>query len=245
LRGDPQKGQAMLRELKKLIGKDISDKSAIFARNIESSMMMNPARLRIFTYLCRKPCSGFNVVCRSLGLKPPSAGWHLHKLATSGFVSRVEIGNRAVYMPIGMIRQDDIRFFTLLNRDKSDASTVLKFILEQPAVTLDEIVKISGTSRIRTARLLASMKKVGAVFAVKDGRFKRFYISSEMMKLLNIYRKREKAFKSLLVSMFRADGIIIDIHAIRNGTIILKLGIGRRRETVTFYINPVTGLFID
>ena len=229
----------ILREFESLLGRKFPDRAALLDESCDRTILMNPTRLKLFTFLCFYPCSNFNRLCGELGLKPPNALWHLRRLNGNRFIEKRNIGRKTAYMPAGMVAADDVGLFALLNSTGNNVRDVVSLLQESPGCCATDVSLRLGCSFQTALRVLQRMKKAGMIRSMRDGRFKRYYIAKRLLGRHGFYRKREKSFRSSLLQKIRVDGLAPEIVRIHGGRMALRLASGREKDVVTFNLNPM------
>jgi DNA-binding IclR family transcriptional regulator len=200
---------------------------------------MNPARMRIFTLLCSRPCSGFNAISRALCLKPPTAVWHLNKLAEKQLIETRKVGRNTVFSPAGMVSPDDIGFFSLINAGKNRAGRLILILAKTPGKSATDVARQLGCPFQTALRALSKLRTFGLVRRMRDGRFARYYLSETIHGRYGFYRKRERIFRNALIRMIKADGLSPEIVRTSRGKVVLRISSSPEKGIFTFSLNPM------
>lgn len=204
----------------------------------EESLLMNPTRLEIFQYLCKNPCSKLRVIAKELELAVPTADWHLRKLAEKGLITAKTVGKNKVYYPAEMIDPEDIEVLTLLSGDK--AKLICSVIAANPGITQSELGKKLGMYQQEVGWYTSKLTDKGVISCLKDGRFKRYYISENLGDVLRSNRKRRNHFKKTLLRTLKRDGAKPEIMRSRGDVLVIQMGAGKEKTIlkVNFRLIP-------
>ncbi len=194
----------------------------------EESLLLNPTRLGIFQYLCKNPCSRLRALARDLDLAVPTAEWHLKKLSKRGLVTWKKVGKNKIFYPSEMIDPNDIAVLALLTQDK--AKHVCATIAENPGITQANLCKKLGMYQQECGWYTSKLTEKGVLACVKDGKFKHYYISENLGKILRSDRKRINHFKKNLIQALKTDGANPEIIRSRGDTLIIEISSGKEKS---------------
>ena len=136
-----------------------------------ASVLMNDNRRRAFEYVAWHPCCTAGEVARALGVRDPTAAWHLRKLAEAGYVQEFRFPRGRVYGAAGLgLEPPDVAGLAALS--EANTPRALALVLTTPGLTAMEL---AAKMDRRSARgPLRAMLASGLVVAVAAGRYRRY-----------------------------------------------------------------------
>ncbi|UCG70516.1 MAG: winged helix-turn-helix transcriptional regulator [Thermoplasmata archaeon] len=222
--------------LKKAIARE-SVSEEVRKKRGEESLLLNPTRLSIFQYLCKKPCSKLRVIARELDLAVPTADWHLRKLSEKGLISAKKVAKSKVFYPAEMIDSEDIEVLTMLSGDK--AKLICSTIAANPGISQSELGKKVGMYQQEVGWYTSRLTEKGVLSRIIDGRYRRYYISEDLEGILRSDRKRRNHFKKTLLRALKSDGAKPEIIRSRKDTLVIELGVGKEKTILKVNLNLI------
>jgi DNA-binding transcriptional ArsR family regulator len=207
------------------------------SRKGEESLLLNPTRIEIFQYLCKNPCSKLRAIAKALELAVPTAEWHLRKLTEKGLITAKNVGKYKIYYPAEMIDRKDVELLSLLSGDK--AKLICGAVASDPGITQGKLGKKVGMYQQEVGWYTSQLTEKGVLSCVRDGRFKRYYISEDMGKVLRSDRKRRNLFKKTLIKALKVDGANPEIMRSRGDTLVIQIGGGKEKTILKVNLNLI------
>jgi DNA-binding transcriptional ArsR family regulator len=203
----------------------------------EKSLLLNPTRLEIFQYLCKNPCSKLKSIASSLELADSTVDYHLRKLSKRGLVTVKKVSKNKVYYPTDMIDSEDIEVLALLSQDK--VRLICSVISRNPGINQSELGKKLGMYQQEIGWYTTKLTEKGVLKRVIDGKFRRYYLSQELDKVLRSNRKRINLFKKNLISALKRDDMNPEIIRSRGNTLIIQIGSGKDKTMLKVNLNII------
>jgi DNA-binding transcriptional ArsR family regulator len=188
----------------------------------EKSLLLNPTRLEIFQFLCKNPCSKLKSIASFLELADSTVDYHLRKLSKHGLVTIKKVSKNKVYYPTDMIDSEDIEVLALLSQDK--VRLICSVISRNPGITQSELGKKLGMYQQEIGWYTSKLTEKGVLKRIIDGKFRRFYLSQELDKVLRSNRKRTNLFKKNLIKALKRDGMNPEIIRSRGNVLVIQIG---------------------
>lgn len=229
--------QKMGDALKKAIAQESAVGEVEESKKGEDSLLLNPTRLEIFQYLCKNPCSKLRAIAKALELAVPTADWHLKKLTEGGLLSVKKVGKNKIFYPAEMIDSADIEILSLLGGDK--VRLILSTIIQNPGITQTKLGKETGMYQQELGWYANKLTEGGVLSRVKDGRFKRYYISENLDSVLRSNRKRRNHFKKNLIKALKSDGANPEIIRFRGDVLVLQISKGKEKMILKVNLNLI------
>jgi DNA-binding transcriptional ArsR family regulator len=206
-------------------------------RKDEESLLLNPTRQKIFQFLCKNPCSKLRTIANSLELAVPTADWHLKKLAEKKIVSVRRVGKNKIFYPSEMIDPKDIEVLALLSGDK--ARLICSAIADNPGISQGELGKRVGMYQQEIGWYTSKLTENNVLNRIIDGKYRRYYLSEELEKILHSNRKRLNHFKKILIRFLKSDGMNPEIIRSRGDTLIIQIGDKKEKTLLRINLNLI------
>ncbi|UCE36525.1 MAG: winged helix-turn-helix transcriptional regulator [Thermoplasmata archaeon] len=203
----------------------------------EESLLLNPTRLVIFQYLCKNPCSKLRVIARTLDLAVPTVDWHLKKMTEKGLVTTKKVGKNRIYYPAEMIESEDIEVLALLSGDK--ARFICDTIAANPGITQKKLCKKLGMYQQECGWYTSKLTEYAIINCIRDGKYKHYYISENLDKVLRSDRKRRNHFKKTLLRALKRDGTKPEIIRSRGDVLVIQIESGKEKMILKVNLNLV------
>ena len=203
----------------------------------EKSLLLNPTRLVIFQYLCKNPCSKLKSIASFLELADATVEYHLRKMAKRGLVTVKKVSKNKVYYPTDMIDSEDIEVLALLSQDK--VRLICSVISRNSGITQSELGKKLGMYQQEIGWYTTKLTEKGVLKRVIDGKFRRYYLSQELGKVLRSNRKRINLFKKNLIKALKRDEMNPEIIRSRGNTLIIQIGSGKDKTMLKVNLNII------
>ena len=166
---------------------------------------MNPARRKVFEYLCQFPAAHFSEMARDVGFSTPTLRWHLEKLEKRGFLAKKAVGNKLVYFPVGLVSSEDVDVLCLLHKDK--ARTVLVLVYNRGGLSQKDIQAETRINGQTLTGYLKSLESAKLLSSLEDGRYRRYYPTNVLLGLSEKHRQALRRFRSSIFNVLQADGV--------------------------------------
>lgn len=193
------------------------------------SVLMNANRRRAFEHVAWHPCCTAGGVARALGVRDPTAAWHLRKLADAGYVQEARLPRGRVYHAAGLgLEPADV--VTLAALAEPGAAEALAVTLATPGLTASELAaKLERTSARRPLR---AMLAAGLVVAVADGRYRRYYPGTVVAAIERSAPKRLRDFRRRLLRKMEWDRLSPEVRSAPGDAVEVDVRFGDERATL-------------
>jgi DNA-binding transcriptional ArsR family regulator len=193
------------------------------------SVLMHPNRRRAFEYVAWHPCCTAGDVARALGVRDPTAAWHLAKLAEAGYTQEVRLARGRVHHAAGLgLEPPDVAGLAALA--EADAPRALALVLTTPGLTGAELAAKLERHTLRGP--LRAMLASGLVVAVADGRYRRYYPGSVVAAIERTAPKRLRDFRRRLVRKLERDRLAPEMRIAPGGAVEIDVRFGDERATL-------------
>ena len=205
---------------------------------------MGENEARVLSYVSHHPCSIKSHIAAALGISQASVDWHIRKLVKNDLVSVRRAESRQSYAPVGMLRDEELRLFSLLANEF--ARQVFHELASREGAAQEELAKVLGVSRQSLGRFLRDLQGAGAVHAIKDGRNVRYYPSDLMSGGADVYLDRRRTFLEGVLSRLTALGFKHKVVKNDPSEVHILVGPPGKQVAVRLGLNPyVTALWLD
>ena len=160
-------------------------------------LFSNKNRRDIYTALTLYPCLSSADVSSITGIKINTVIWHMGKLKNSGYVIERGIGNRCVYLPEGLVKAEDVGFFSLVNHQNGGG--LLTVILNEPGISQGELANATSMGKQSASSVLKGLESLGSITTVTEGNHIRYYPTKYLAKAAENFYPKSKKFGDYLV----------------------------------------------
>lgn len=203
----------------------------------EKSLLLNPTRLEIFQYLCKNPCSKLKSIASSLDVADATVDYHLRKLSKGELVTIKKVSKNKVYYPTDMIDSADVEVLALLSQDK--VRLICSVISRNPGINQSQLGKKLGMYQQEIGWYTSKLTEKEVLKRVIDGKFRRYYLSQELEKVLRSNRKRINLFKKNLITALKRDGMKPEIIRSRGNVMVIQIGSGKDKTMLKINLNII------
>jgi DNA-binding MarR family transcriptional regulator len=232
----------LAKALERKMGLDEGILTKIKTKDVESTLLMNPARQRIFQHVCNYPASHLRKISRDLDFSTQTAKWHLVKLTEGGLISSYKIGKKHVFVQLkDIITITEAQVLSLLH--DNETKQIIHFIDENPEPTQKEMEESLGIYQQKLSRILTSLEKHDIVAYEKRGREKVYSLTALLKDLRSSFDNRFNTFQTLLLSALRGDGVAPKIKGstLRILSVEIDMG-GNKKAVLKIQKNPLRNL---
>ena len=203
---------------------------------VPKGILMNSTRKKILQFLTRYPCLHLHGIAKSMRLSINNARWHLDKLVDNGYLSTTKIENKRVYYPQGMVEDEDIKIFALVNNKNSER--IYPIIANTSGVTQKEIADILNVKQQTLIDKIKKFERAGLITTVRDGKYKRYYPTDLLDIREKNNHKRLKEFRHIMLKVLVSDGVNPQIIRTTDRNIHLQITSGKEKSDLVLYLNP-------
>ena len=203
------------------------------------SLLLNSTRLEIFQFLCKNPCSRLRAIAKALDVAVPTVDWHLRKMVDRELITVKAVGKNKVFYPREMIDSEDIEVLCILSGDKS--RLILRTIVDNPGIIQSKLGKKVGMYQQEVGWYTTNLTERGVLSCVRDGRFKHYYISDDLEKVLRSDRKRRNLFKKTLIKSLKRDGLNPEIVRSRGNALVIEISRGKEKMMLKVNLSLIPG----
>jgi DNA-binding transcriptional ArsR family regulator len=185
----------------------------------------------------KNPCSKLKSMASFLELADTTVDYHLRKLTQGGLVTVKKVSKNKVYYPSDMIDSADIEVLALLAQDK--VRLICSVISQNPGISQSELGKKLGMYQQEIGWYTSKLTEKGILKRVIDGKFRRYYLSTELGEVLRSNRKRMNLFKKNLIKSLKRDGMSPEIIRSRGNTLVIQIGVGKDKTLLKVNLNII------
>jgi DNA-binding MarR family transcriptional regulator len=206
------------------------------------SLLMNPARLRIFQYVCNHPCSHLRDISRKLDISLQTARWHLSKLSEGGLVGADATGKKTLFFPESqLIGERECQIFSLLHRKY--VLDVFLYIKRHPRSTQGELSRTLDIYQQKLSMILVAMEKAEMIGHEKKGREKAYSATDGIDEIVHRLDNNTNRFGKWLIQVLTKDGLNPVITESNKEVIIIQLDFGvEEKPVLSVYKNPLAAM---
>ncbi|MFX0114234.1 MAG: winged helix-turn-helix transcriptional regulator [Candidatus Hodarchaeota archaeon] len=132
------------------------------------SLLMHPARRRIYSLVCESPGTYFHRIGEVLDIPAGTLAWHLKKLQENGLIGTIKHGGRRIFFPIGLRSPEAEKIFTVLLNDTT--RRIFLYVVNNSAQTQTEIAQNLDLHHDTTRYHLSALENVELIELIRDGR---------------------------------------------------------------------------
>ena len=211
--------------LKQVVGEGYEAEAGAALR----SVLMNANRRRAFEFVAWHPCCTTGGVARALGVRGPTAEWHLRKLGEAGYVQEARLPRCRVYHAVGLgLEPEDVASLAALS--EPGAPQALSVVLATPGLTAHELA--ARLDRRSARGPLRAMLAASLVVSVADGRFRRYYPGARVAALQRGAPKRLRDFRRRLVRKMERDRLSPEVRSAPGDAVEVDVQFGNERATL-------------
>ena len=222
--------------LRKALGHE-TFKFDVESRKDGRSQLMNPRRLRIFSYLWKMPCSHIRQISRATRIPVESLKWHLRTLEKFELLKSRKSSRRVAYFPVGLVRAKDIELFSQISDPRR--REIVRVLSEKSDVTLDDMSSKVSLSKQALHHHLSILEDLSVITSPKGKRPARYSIHENMKGLARVYENRTGEVLKQLVSSLTRDCLNPKVKALRDDVVRIRISLGVRQRSIRFGLNPL------
>ncbi|MFX0117224.1 MAG: winged helix-turn-helix transcriptional regulator [Candidatus Hodarchaeota archaeon] len=132
------------------------------------SLLMHPARRRIYSLVCESPGTYFHQIGEILNIPTGTLAWHLKKLQEDGLLGTVKHGGKRIYFPIALRSPEVEKIFTILQNETTQR--IFLYVVNNSAQTQTEIAQELDLHHDTARYHLSALESVELVELIRDGR---------------------------------------------------------------------------
>jgi DNA-binding MarR family transcriptional regulator len=216
--------------------------SEIETKTVDSSLLMNATRRRIFQFICNNPGVHLRMISRELGFSTQTASWHLRKLLRKGLISQSKFGNKNHYYPLkDLISGEDRRILALFFDE--NMKRIYLHLSENPNRDQKLLISELNIYQQLLSKALITLKRHDLIAYTVQNKTKRYYVTTKLEAMEEHFDLLASKFQKMLVEALSEDGL--DPEVIATDEDILKFEIdsgGSRRKYLEIQKNPVRGI---
>jgi predicted transcriptional regulator len=229
----------LAKALERKMGQDEGILTKIETKGVDSSLLMNPSRRRIFEFICNNPCSHLRKISRSLDFSTQTARWHLLKLVDKNLIAQHEFGRKKLYSPLSYnLDIESAHVLALLNNE--DIKKIYLCIKDKPNITQKQLGRSLDIYQQLLSRSLLIMEGKGLITHKKQAR-EKVYFTTDLLKQLEYgFDKRSLSFEKELINALKNDGV--DPKLVPSDKNYVKISIdagGKSHSILKINKNPV------
>jgi DNA-binding MarR family transcriptional regulator len=245
LHGEELAKKGLAKALERKMGQDEGILTNIETKAVESSLLMNVSRLRIFEYVCNNPGYHLRQISRALNFSAQTVRWHLAKLIQKELISHDSFGGKKIFFPLrNYIRADVGKLLALLNNE--DIKRLYLFIESKSHLTQKQMESELGVYQQLLSRSLLILERHGLITNEKRNRKKTYFITDKISEIERKYEAKASDFEKKLVKALDIDGV--DPKIIKSGSKLLEIEIdsgGTGHSILKIQKNPVRAVLRD
>ncbi|MHA2270360.1 MAG: winged helix-turn-helix transcriptional regulator [Candidatus Hodarchaeales archaeon] len=145
------------------------------------SLLMHPARRRIYSLVCESPGTYFHRIGEVLEIPTGTLAWHLRKLQEEGLIGTIKHSGKRIYFPVGLRSPDIEKIFMVLQNETTQK--VFLHVINNKAQTQTEIANELDLNHDTTRYHLSVLENVELVEMIRDGRTVRASLGPAAIRL--------------------------------------------------------------
>jgi DNA-binding transcriptional ArsR family regulator len=195
----------------------------------------------VFQALLDRPLSHVAGLARATSMAPPSVRWHLQVLDTAGLVHAERTAREVRFYVSGTV--DESTRDPLLALRGPRTAAVLQNVLASPGLSVSELAEGVGASSQSVLRATASLRALGFVEGVRDGKHVRHYAGAGFAPFVARRSSGLPAqFSRVEAALLRAGE---SVAVARRGRDEVVFQVGRRGARREFRLRPGQALASD
>ncbi|MBI4999943.1 MAG: hypothetical protein HZB92_00225 [Euryarchaeota archaeon] len=226
--------------LRRAFGQDDLFKGARRRPGGDSSLLMSPRRMGIFSHLTFRPCSTQRAVAIAIGVGAPSAAHHLRLLEGANYLSSHRGGKALVYFPLDMILAEDVAVFSLLAEDKARAA--LSFVFNRPGARQGAVRGALGTSQQECALTMHRLENAGLVTVERGPRITSYGPTELLQAKARAYAGRAQELGERMMALLERDGVMPALKSRKGSILIVEVDQGSERARARLNTDPLSSL---
>ncbi len=147
----------------------------------EISLLMHPARRRIYSIVCESPGTYFQQIAESLEIPPGTLAWHLKKLEEDGLLGTLKYGGKRIFYPVALRSPEIERIYYAIKGET--ARKIFLYVLNSPGKMQIEIAQALDLHHDTIRYHLAALEEVKLVELIRHGRTVRVMKGSAAIRL--------------------------------------------------------------
>ncbi|MFW9915681.1 MAG: winged helix-turn-helix transcriptional regulator [Candidatus Thorarchaeota archaeon] len=145
------------------------------------SLLMHPARRRIYSLVCESPGTYFHRIGEVLEIPTGTLAWHLRKLQEDGLIGTIKHSGKRIYFPVGLRSPDVEKIFMVLQNETTQK--VFLHVLNNKGQTQTEIASELNLNHDTARYHLSVLENVELVEMIRDGRTVRASLGPAAIRL--------------------------------------------------------------
>jgi DNA-binding MarR family transcriptional regulator len=202
-----------------------------------SSQLMHPGRMALFSRSTFRPCSGLRQLASGAGMSAPVAARHLLRMAGAGLVTKVAAGNKAAFVPLGLVEDADVGIFALLSGEKPRRA--MRLVVRGASPNQRDLAAKLRTYQQEAEAVLSRLESAGLLERTKRGREVRYAPSARFVAMADAYERRAPAFEARLLVALERDGVAPRRKGRRGCSLKVEVDRGEGRAMVEFQTHPL------
>jgi len=153
-----------------------------YLRYDKDYLLLNDTRRMIYEYILDNPGTHFRDIVRELNISISTATWHLRILEKAGLIKKEKVGNKIVFYPTGM-EKDDLIIVATLNNDR--ATKIVEYLLNVGEAHARKIARDLNMN-VETVRYnLKKLENMGVIMSEERGNKIVYYVNPEIISSLS------------------------------------------------------------
>ncbi|MFQ5976567.1 MAG: winged helix-turn-helix transcriptional regulator [Candidatus Heimdallarchaeota archaeon] len=132
------------------------------------SLLMHPARRRIYSLVCESPGTYFHRIGEVLEIPAGTLAWHLKKLQEDGLIGTIKHGGKRIFFPVGLRSPEVEKIFMVLQN--ATTRRVFLHVVNNSSHTQTEIAQKLDLHHDTARYHLTALENVELIELIRDGR---------------------------------------------------------------------------
>lgn len=234
--------KGLARALERKMGQSEGLLSKIDTKAVDSSLLMNDTRRRIFQFICNHPGVHLRCISRVLDFSTQTAAWHLRKLLLKDLVSISRFDNKDHYYPLkDCINLEEKKLLAIFYND--DIKKIYLHLKENPNISQKQMIDDLNIYQQLVSKALITLKNYDIVTYETQNRKKIYKTTDRLVELEDHFDSHAKDFENRMVLALSEDGVDPVIISSGSDAVIIEVDSGGLdRTTFELQKNPVRAL---
>jgi DNA-binding MarR family transcriptional regulator len=156
------------------------------------------------------------------------------------FIIKHEVKNDSVFYPTNLIDESDVALFAAMNHER--ATRILRRILSNSGITQKDLLNHVQLNQRTVVRHTQELEHVGLIDIIQDGKFRRYYPTPQIEKMMTDYRKRVKRFRKHLLKKLKDDGVNPKVVRATDSALHVKITSGDKKNVLELGTQPFASI---
>jgi DNA-binding MarR family transcriptional regulator len=150
------------------------------------------------------------------------------------------VKNDTVFYPTNLIEEGDVALFAAMNHER--ATPILRKIISKTGITQKRLLDDVQLNQRTVVRHTKELEQVGLIEIIQDGKFRRYYPTQQIEKMITDYRKRVKRFRKHLLKKLKDDGVNPKVVRATDSALHVKITSGSKKNVLELGTQPFASI---